>query len=37
MRPAGSALGVYTLSVSGLNEQIKGLLEASFNQVLVEG
>lgn len=26
-----------TLSVSGLNEQIKGLLEASFNQVLVEG
>lgn len=26
-----------TLSVSGLNEQIKCLLEASFNQVLVEG
>lgn len=25
------------LSVSSLNEQIKGLLEASFNQVLVEG
>ncbi len=37
MRPAGSALGVHTLSVSGLNEQIKGLLEASFNQVFVEG
>lgn len=37
MRPEGSALGVHTLSVSGLNEQIKGLLEASFNQVLVEG
>ncbi len=28
---------MYTLSVSGLNEQIKGLLEESFNQVLVEG
>jgi len=28
---------VYTLSVSGLNEQIKSLLESSFNQVLVEG
>ncbi len=28
---------MYTLSVSGLNEQIKGLLETSFNQVLVEG
>jgi len=26
-----------TLSVSGLNEQIKSLLETSFNQVLVEG
>ncbi|MEA1982519.1 MAG: exodeoxyribonuclease VII large subunit [Campylobacterota bacterium] len=26
-----------TLSVSGLNEQIKGLLEANFSQVLVEG
>jgi len=26
-----------TLSVSGLNEQIKTLLETSFNQVLVEG
>jgi len=28
---------MHTLSVSGLNEQIKGLLETSFNQVLVEG
>ena len=28
---------MFTLSVSGLNEQIKGLLETSFNQVLVEG
>ncbi len=28
---------MYTLSVSGLNEQIKSLLETSFNQVLVEG
>lgn len=28
---------VHTLSVSGLNEQIKTLLETSFNQVLVEG
>ena len=28
---------MYTLSVSGLNEQIKGLLETSFQQVLVEG
>ena len=28
---------MYTLSVSGLNEQIKSLLESSFNQVLVEG
>jgi len=28
---------LYTLSVSGLNEQIKGLLETSFQQVLVEG
>jgi len=28
---------VHTLSVSGLNEQIKGLLETSFSQVLVEG
>ena len=37
MRPERSALGVHTLSVSGLNEQIKGLLEANFSQVLVEG
>jgi len=28
---------MFTLSVSGLNEQIKGLLETSFTQVLVEG
>ena len=28
---------MYTLSVSSLNEQIKGLLEESFNRVLVEG
>jgi len=28
---------LYTLSVSSLNEQIKTLLESSFNQVLVEG
>ncbi len=28
---------MYTVSVSGLNEQIKTLLESSFNQVLVEG
>ena len=28
---------MYTLSVSALNEQIKGLLETTFNQVLVEG
>ena len=28
---------MYTLSVSALNEQIKSLLETSFNQVLVEG
>ncbi|MBL1244104.1 MAG: exodeoxyribonuclease VII large subunit [Sulfurimonas sp.] len=28
---------MYTLSVSALNEQIKGLLETSFTQVLVEG
>ena len=28
---------MHTLSVSGLNEQIKGLLETSFSQVLVEG
>lgn len=28
---------MYTLSVSSLNEQIKGLLETSFTQVLVEG
>jgi len=28
---------MYTLSVSSLNEQIKALLESSFNQVLVEG
>lgn len=28
---------MHTLSVSGLNEQIKGLLEESFNRVLVEG
>lgn len=28
---------MYTLSVSALNEQIKGLLEESFNRVLVEG
>lgn len=28
---------MHTLSVSGLNEQIKGLLETSFNQVFVEG
>ena len=28
---------MYTLSVSSLNEQIKSLLESSFNQVLVEG
>lgn len=28
---------MHTLSVSGLNEQIKGLLETSFTQVLVEG
>ena len=37
MHPEGSALGVHTLSVSGLNEQIKTLLETSFTQVLVEG
>ena len=37
MRPEGSALGVNTLSVSSLNEQIKGLLEESFSRVLVEG
>jgi len=29
--------GSYTLSVSSLNEQIKTLLESSFNRVLVEG
>ena len=28
---------MHALSVSALNEQIKGLLETSFNQVLVEG
>ena len=28
---------MYTHSVSSLNEQIKSLLEESFNQVLVEG
>jgi len=28
---------LHTLSVSGLNEQIKGLLETSFQQVLVQG
>lgn len=28
---------MHTLSVSALNEQIKGLLETSFSQVLVEG
>ncbi len=28
---------MYTLSVSALNEQIKGLLETSFSRVLVEG
>ena len=28
---------MHTLSVSALNEQIKGLLETSFNRVLVEG
>jgi len=28
---------MHTLSVSALNEQIKGLLEESFNRVLVEG
>ena len=28
---------MYTLSVSALNEQIKGLLEESFSRVLVEG
>ncbi len=28
---------MHTLSVSGLNEQIKGLLDTSFSQVLVEG
>ena len=28
---------MHSLSVSGLNEQIKSLLEMSFNQVLVEG
>ncbi|MDQ7067050.1 MAG: exodeoxyribonuclease VII large subunit [Sulfurimonas sp.] len=28
---------MFTLSVSGLNEQIKGLLETSFTQVFVEG
>lgn len=28
---------MHTLSISGLNEQIKGLLETSFTQVLVEG
>ena len=28
---------MYTLSVSALNEQIKGLLETTFNRVLVEG
>jgi len=28
---------LYTLSVSALNEQIKGLLETSFSRVLVEG
>lgn len=28
---------MYTLSVSSLNEQIKGLLEESFSRVLVEG
>ncbi|SFV54862.1 Exodeoxyribonuclease VII large subunit [hydrothermal vent metagenome] len=28
---------MFTLSVSALNEQIKGLLETSFTQVLVEG
>jgi exodeoxyribonuclease VII large subunit len=37
MHPEGNALGVHTLSVSGLNEQIKTLLETSFTQVLVEG
>jgi len=35
MHPATS--GAYRLSVSSLNEQIKGLLEESFSQVLVEG
>ena len=34
MHPSGS---LHTLSVSGLNEQIKTLLETSFTQVLVEG
>ena len=37
MYAEGNSLGTHTLSVSGLNEQIKGLLETSFNQVLVEG
>ena len=37
MYAEGNSLGAHTLSVSGLNEQIKGLLETSFNQVLVEG
>ena len=36
MNPEGN-FGVYTQSVSSLNEQIKGLLEESFNRVLVEG
>jgi len=37
MLSQGNALGAHTLSVSSLNEQIKGLLETSFSQVLVEG
>ena len=37
MHPVGSALGVNTLSVSSLNEQIKGVLEETFSRVLVEG
>ena len=37
MHSEGNAFGANRLSVSSLNEQIKYLLEESFNRVLVEG
>ena len=37
MLPEGSSLGVNTLSVSSLTEQIKTLLEGTFNHIVVEG